>query len=81
VWRAQGGNQLIEGSQQLPHLKGAAAQEHGILKGWRWHQAAQGRAIRQLKQHIGMARKAERAGAGQVTAAQVVKLGATTNRV
>jgi hypothetical protein len=38
-------------------------------------------AIRQLQQYIGMARKAKRAGAGQVTAAQGVKLGATPNRV
>jgi hypothetical protein len=81
VWLAQCGNQLIEGSQQLPHLKRAAGQEHGILKGWRSHQAAQGRAICQLEKHIGMARKAERAGAGQITATQGVKLGAAPNRV
>jgi hypothetical protein len=81
VWRAQGGNQLIKGSQKLPHLKRPADQVHGILKGWRSHQAAQGGAIRQLEENIGMARKAERAGAGQITAAQGVKLGAAPDRI
>jgi hypothetical protein len=78
---AEGGHQLLEGSQQLRYLGRAAGQVSCILKGWRSQQAASGGAIRQLEEHIGMARKAKRAGAGQITAAQGVKLGAAPNRV